>query len=308
MKAKKIKKKGQQGQVLLISIMLLAVVMTVIFSASFTNVTETKVTKLEEESQRALAAAEAGVEAMIAQNTNFDCGSNCSFADIGNVGVGSTALFALGSLNGIDTDKSQVYFDKRPVDIYIAPTILQNGEQYTLYLADPPDFTTNTISDFIVYWGSMTGPLAALEITVVNQSASRPISRYLVDPNNLISKESPPAPNYNFVITTTNTDPSGYLKEGDVATGEKEKVRFKYQTPIDLNANSQDVGGTHQYAFVRILFANSRLAFEKTGSPGLPAQGKTAVADVVTNAGVNKAVKFFRTYQQLPAEFFITTF
>lgn len=296
-------KHHQQGQVLLISIMLLAVVMTVIFSASFTNVTETKVTKLEEESQRALAAAEAAVEAMIAQSIDFSC-SDCSFA---NVGIGSTALTALSGLSGIDTEKSQVYFDKTQVDKYIVPTILQNGEQYTLYLADPPDFDTHAISDFIVYWGSMTGSSPALEITIVNKDVDRPVSRYLVDPAALITKDNTIAPNYEFIITTTNSIPAGYLVEGDVATGEKEKVRFRYQTTVHLDANSQDVAASvvRQYAFVRVLFANSRLAFEKTG---LPAQGKTAVADVVTNAGVNKAVKFFRTYQQLPAEFFITTF
>lgn len=291
-------KHHQQGQVLLISIMLLAVVMVVIFSASFTNVTETKVTKLEEESQRALAAAEAAVEAMIAQNTNFDCGSNCSFELI-NSEDGS--LDVLKNLSGIDTEKSQVYFDKTAVNKYIIPTILQNGEQYTLYMADPPNFTTNAISSFIVYWGS-NGGTPALEITVVNKDASRPISRYLVDPNNLITKVIT-SPNYKFMITDTLS--TGFWVEGDVATGEKEKVYFKYKTTVDLNANPQDVGGTHQYAFVRILFANSRFAFE---AASLPAQGKTAVADVVTKAGVNKAIKFFRTYQQLPAEFFITTF
>jgi len=295
----KIKKEKQRGQVLLISIMLLAVVMTVIFSASFTNVTETKVTKLEEESQRALAAAEAGVEAMIAQNNDIDCSdSNCTFSNLAL--SPNDSLKALGNLGGINLDESQVYFDQTAVNIYIIPTILQDGEQYTLYMADPPGFSTNTISSFVVYWGS-NGGSPALEITIVNKNVDRPTSRYLVDPNGSITKGI--STDDKFIITDTlNT---GFWVEGDVATGEKEKVYFKYKTTVSLNANTQDVGGTHQYAFVRILFANSRLAFEATG---LPAQGKTAVADVVTNAGVNKAVKFFRTYQQLPAEFFITTF
>jgi len=306
MQSSKLKNKHfhQQGQVLLISIMLLAVVMIVVFSASFTNVTETKVTKLEEESQRALAAAEAGVEAMIAQSTNFTC-VDCSFA---HIGIGSTALSALSSLSGIDTEKSQVYFDKTAVIRYIIPTILQDGEQYTLYLADPPDFTGNAISSFFVYWGS-SGETPALEITIVNKDADRPISRYLVDPNSKITKVISDPSSYQFILSDTPspTEVGNFLVEGDVATGEKEKVLFKYKTTINLNANTQDVGGEHQYAFVRMLFANSRLAFAAT-SGNLPAQGKTAVADVVTKGGVNKAVKFFRTYQQLPAEFFITTF
>ena len=54
--------KSQKGQILLITVMLLATVMTIVLSVSFKSVTDTQVTKLEEESQKALAAAESAIE------------------------------------------------------------------------------------------------------------------------------------------------------------------------------------------------------------------------------------------------------
>src|SRR5438046_2001534 len=63
-------KKNQQGQVLLIVIMLLATAVTVVMSSAFKSTTETKITKLEEESQKSLAAAEAGIETALQTGTN----------------------------------------------------------------------------------------------------------------------------------------------------------------------------------------------------------------------------------------------
>src|SRR3990167_1007022 len=66
--------KNKRGQILLITVMLLATVMTIILSVSFKSITETQVTKLEEESQKALAAAEAAVETAIKENQNITFG------------------------------------------------------------------------------------------------------------------------------------------------------------------------------------------------------------------------------------------
>ena len=59
----------KRGQILLITVMLLATVMTIVLSVSFKSVTETQITKLEEESQKALAAAEAAIEVALKNNS-----------------------------------------------------------------------------------------------------------------------------------------------------------------------------------------------------------------------------------------------
>ena len=50
--------KNEKGQVLLITIMLLAAAVTVVMTIAFNSTTETQITKLEEDSQKALSAAE----------------------------------------------------------------------------------------------------------------------------------------------------------------------------------------------------------------------------------------------------------
>ncbi|MEO0070141.1 MAG: hypothetical protein ABIK18_05040, partial [candidate division WOR-3 bacterium] len=63
---------NQKGQILLITVMVLATVITVVLSLSFKSTIETQTTKLEEEAQRALAAAEAGIEAALKQQGTVD--------------------------------------------------------------------------------------------------------------------------------------------------------------------------------------------------------------------------------------------
>src|SRR3972149_10455999 len=64
----------RRGQILLITVMVLATIMTVVLSISFQSITETQVSKLEEESQKALAAAEAAIEASLKEGTNVIIG------------------------------------------------------------------------------------------------------------------------------------------------------------------------------------------------------------------------------------------
>jgi len=63
------KQNREKGQVLLITIMLLAAAITVVMTIAFTATTETQITKLEEDSQKAMAAAEAALEAAIQQKS-----------------------------------------------------------------------------------------------------------------------------------------------------------------------------------------------------------------------------------------------
>ena len=63
------RKYHERGQVLLITIMLLAAAVTVVMTIAFNSTTETQITKLEEDSQKAMAAAEAALEAAIQQKS-----------------------------------------------------------------------------------------------------------------------------------------------------------------------------------------------------------------------------------------------
>ncbi len=160
----KTKMQNTGGQILLILVMIMAIAVTVVLTITFTSRTDTQLTKLEEESQKALAAAEAGIESTLKSDAAI---SNLS--TIGNLSdtitSGSTSLATSST---------------------IAP-VLQNGESYTLYLASY-NASTKTFSNpgsnnnITVYYGtSGSCNNIILDIAVVTTTA---VTRYIADVGN----------------------------------------------------------------------------------------------------------------------------
>src|SRR5437868_4230347 len=106
---KKRKLIGQEGQVLLLIVLLLATVMTVVMTVIFTARTESKTTKLEQESQKSLAAAEAGIEAAMKQGADT---TDFKFEDHPE---------SLGNLTGIDMSKSTVTINTTSTTEFVSP-------------------------------------------------------------------------------------------------------------------------------------------------------------------------------------------
>ncbi|MBI1862574.1 hypothetical protein HYS00_00470, partial [Candidatus Microgenomates bacterium] len=64
----------ESGQILLITLLVMATIVTVVFTVSFTSRTTTQTTKLEEENQKALAAAEASIQVALKKKTSNTLG------------------------------------------------------------------------------------------------------------------------------------------------------------------------------------------------------------------------------------------
>lgn len=145
----------RKGQVLLIAVMLLATVITVVMTITFNSTSETKVAKLEEDSQKALAAAQAGIEAALQQGT-------------------SVPIASLGQFNeqGI-TGNAQVTSVSRP---YFISPLLQKDEQYTFYLANYPALTPGWSGALNISFVSEAGQCPSLEVTVITVSGA--LERY----------------------------------------------------------------------------------------------------------------------------------
>ncbi|MFN4212723.1 MAG: hypothetical protein ACK4FL_02035 [Microgenomates group bacterium] len=168
------KKSKNSGQVLLITIMLLATALTLVLSLSFKSTSETQITKLEEESQKALAAAEAGLEKSIRSSIGG------SFASLGL------------NLEGINLTESNVTFETTQKNTFTTP-LLQKDEAYTFYISnyDPTgnNFGPSTAQNVTVcFQGSSPNP--ALEITLIKSNS---IKRYVVDPDGRINLASTPS-------------------------------------------------------------------------------------------------------------------
>src|SRR3989344_4484931 len=126
---------ARSGQVLLIMVMVLAVSLSIGLVAIFNARTGTQTSKLEDDSQRALAAAEAGVRAALQNNSQqtMGTGSLSSFTGI----TGGATIASSGSSNS-----------------FTSPSLIQD-EQYTFYMgtytaATPPVFGTSTAENVVL--------------------------------------------------------------------------------------------------------------------------------------------------------------
>ena len=175
---------NRKGQILLITVMLLATVMTIVLSVSFKSSTDSQVTKLEEESQKALTAAESAIEVALKEN--------------GSVTIGSGSLSTITGFEGTATIASSS-------DKTFTTPIIQKDGSYTFYLGNY-DVQNKTITPVVdpnnltLCFESAT-PNPALEITLVKTSG---VKKYVIDPSSRISNASagspcaPDSANYSY--------------------------------------------------------------------------------------------------------------
>lgn len=262
--------RNKSGQILLITVMLLATVMTIVLSASFKSVTETQVTKLEEENQKALAAAESAIESALKANSDN--------STITSVALGTDFSGFSGSAT----------IESLAATTFTTPTIDKDGS-YTFYLGTY-DMATKTITGasearaIIVCFESGT-PNPAIEITLIKTSG---VKKYIADPN---ADQAGRISNANDGVPVSANCPSGY--------------NYSINIP---GPDATGIGTDGKFLLVKVLFAPTKLLFYRTTT--LPVQGRTISSDIKssTSAGVSKKVILFQSYPQIPGEFFTTTF
>ena len=176
--------------------MLLATVMTIVLSASFKSVTETQVTKLEEENQKALAAAESAIEAALKEN--------------------ATATIGTGSLTAISGFNGSATIESLASNTFTTQNIDKDGS-YTFYLGtydvEAKTITGNSEARAITvcFESATTNP--AIEVTLVKTSG---VKKYVVDPDSQITNADdglPVSPNcpsgYSYSINIPGPDATG---------------------------------------------------------------------------------------------------
>lgn len=167
------KSNRRSGQILLVTLLVMATIVTVVFTISFSARTNTQTTKLEEENQKALAAAEASIQVALKKKTSTTLGSGelsslSTFSGGATVNAGSTATS------------------------FTSPSIEKDGE-YTFYLGayttgNPPIFGASVADDIRICFGT-SGTAPALDIAIVKANAPK-LRRYAVDPQSRISNVS----------------------------------------------------------------------------------------------------------------------
>ena len=257
-----------KGQILLITVMLLATVMTIVLSVSFKSVTETQVTKLEEENQKALAAAESAIEAALKEN--------------------ATATIGTGSLTSISGFSGSATIESLATTTFTTPNIDKDGS-YTFYLGTY-DMATKTITGasearaITVCFESGT-PKPAIEITLVKTGG---VKKYVVDPR---AGQSGRITNADDGFPISSNCPSGYT----------------YSVNIP-GPNATGIGTDGKFLIVRVLFAPTKLLFYRTTTLPVQGRTISSDIKSSTSVGVSKKVVLFQSYPQIPGEFFTTAF
>jgi len=183
--------KHKKGQILLITVMLLATIMTILLSVTFQSTTETQITKLEEESQKALAAAEAAIEAALQTGANVTIGE--------------------GTLSNISGFTGSATLDTTTTNTFISPLITKDGS-FTFYLGDynpltTPKVTGSTNEDIILCFDSSSG--SAIEATLIKTGE---VKKYVSDPAGRIANDINPSSgcsasgDFQYYITIPGSD------------------------------------------------------------------------------------------------------
>ncbi|NTU45997.1 hypothetical protein HGA88_00010 [Candidatus Roizmanbacteria bacterium] len=259
---------SQSGQVLLIVVMLVATVITVVTSVAFKSTTETQVSKLQEESQKSLAAAESAIEAALAQST-------------------ATTLNVSSIPNLSDYTGSVVITTQNKTEF--STPLLTPDQQYTFYLSDYPGLSAHVYSGNLVFYFASEGSgdctsrsRPALEVTLI--SLSNIGTHYLVEP----------CSSGLHINGTTDVLSSSAISAGTAIDGST----YSYKTATLSVSNTK-------LLLVRALYAGTRIGFKSQG-PAFNPQGKYVDASATSKANVEKKVQLFQSYPQIPADFWTT--
>lgn len=197
---------NQRGQALLVIVLVMVVALTVGLSVASRTITNLRNTREQVNSQKALSAAEAGVEQALKNNANV----------AGNLAGNTTYTTTVGQVLGT------------------APFLLNGGsvlpKNDAIYVWVTP-YSTNSANlyqnpwngNLTLYWGDTSGACsnAALEVAIISGTRNAPVmTRYAVDPcaarrgsNNFAAATATPATisNVNFSYRTTIAITNGLL-------------------------------------------------------------------------------------------------
>jgi hypothetical protein len=275
---------NQKGQTMLIVVLAIVIALTVGLSVASRSITNLKTTTEDINSQKALSAAEAGIEKALQKLTatsspitgTFDVGKT-SFSTTVSPVSGTDMILNGGNLVGKD----------QGLDLWLIDHNQDGTPNYSM--SWPKDGSTGTIS---IYWGQTddtcsgdsTNTMAALEIIVISGSQSSPtLERYTVDP------------------CSSRADVNLLNKPDDKPIDPGGKVNEKFFSYSRINISI--VNGL--VARIVPLYASTTIAV--VANPGLPSQG-SIVNSVGKSGSTERKVSVFQGYPSLPVEYFPNNF
>lgn len=271
---------GQNGQILLVVVLTMIVALTVGLSIAARIVTELKLSKQNEESQRAFQAAESGIQQTLVRqssiNIPINLGNNASFsttyaADNGKAIVMNNGQ-AVDQATGADVWLSDYSSD--PALIFKNPMGGGNPVVITMYWGSPAQTSCASSS------GDTAAP--AIEIVLLQGPSGSPTVQKTVYESNGCSRIN------NAVAGTTSGGPFN-LKN----------VNFLNSASLTFNGSALSNGLVMK---VIPIFNSSIVGFQ-SASVDFPPQG-SVVTSTGTSGDTVRKVAYYQSYPQLPLEVF----
>lgn len=271
--------KHQRGQALLIIVLVMVVATTVGLSIISRTVTNLRTAEDQENSQKALAAAEAGVEqAMKTESSiasSFLSGTSYTTSITLAKADANTAFFLNGGKSIYKNDGGTIWITPYSPDSSELFTTTWTGD-LTLYWGSPSDVCTNNLSN----------TMAALEIVVLmGPKASPSVKTYGFDP--CTGAKAPVSPDRRSAENFQTPDQGAIL---DTNFGTR---TFSYSAAIPIS----------QGLMVKVipLYANTYIAFK--ASLNLPLQG-SFISSVGKSGNTQRKITVFQGYPEIPSELF----
>jgi len=281
------KKEFQRGQVLLIVVLVMVVSLTVGLSVATRTITNLRLSTEEEQSQRALSAAEAGIEralqsgsteGTVVQDQELSNDANISKVTVDQI---VEAEFLINSGNKVTKNDG--------VDIWLSTYSSDSDQNY----ANP------WTGELEVFWGSSSdsclanssNTMAALEVVVLSGTKNNPTAKHFpVDP--CTQRRA----NYNnFCPNSGNSECPSYSSAGGSVSGKQ----FAYSFTIPVTSGL--------IARIVPLYAGTAIGVKGRDGSGagktLPPQG-TVIESIGTSGTTQRKITLYRGYPKVPTEFF----
>lgn len=271
--------KSQRGQALLIIVLVLVVATTVGLSIISRTITNLRTAEDQENSQKALAAAEAGVEQAMKTNSSIASSFSSGTSYTTNITLAKADANTAFFLNG-----GKSIYKNDGGTIWITPYSTDSSKL----------FTTTWTGNLTVYWGStndvctanLSNTMAALEIVVLlGPKASPSVRTYGFDPCTGAKAPASPA---RATSESFQIPGAGAILDTNFGTR-----TFPYSTTISIS----------QGLMVKVipLYANTYVA--TVASVNLPLQG-SFISSVGTSGNTQRKITVFQGYPEIPSELF----
>lgn len=259
---------NQKGQVLLIVVLIMVVALTVGLSVVSRTITSLRTTTEQANSQKALSAAEAGIDQALKNNANvynsFPGSANTTY-NTTIAAVSGTQAFLVNGGNPVPKDEGAY--------VWITP--------YSSNSANLWQDSNRWNGNLTIYWGlssdvcsqnASTNTAAAILVTVITGTKANPsVARYALDSCSRAN---------NFTLVS----PSATTISGKT---------LNYKTVISITNG----------LLVRVIPLYASTYVGASGSSALPNQGSVASSLGISDTTQRK-ISVFQGYPELPAELF----